>query len=144
MDATSDLLREGLDGLLHGDHVLVNLGLGLLGAQLDMPYLAALSWIDNFAAEHIAKALCYALCLGHLFEKLQALGINFGVGVIQPELVVEDIEAKSRISFLVLQEVAKVHLLGHPLVMLFKSPNSGTFLESCCVCFNHIFCFSLF
>ena len=93
MDATSYLLRESLDGLLNGNHVLVDLGLGLLGSQLDMPDLAALSWIDNLAVEHISKALCDTLCLSHLFEKLKALSVDFGVSVIQPELIVEDIEA---------------------------------------------------
>ena len=93
MDATSYLLRESLDGLLNGNNVLVDLGLGLLGSQLDMPDLAALSWIDNFAVEHIAKALCDTLRLSHLFEKLKALSVDFGVSVIQPELIVEDIEA---------------------------------------------------
>ena len=60
------------------------------------------------------------MLISDLVEEFEASLIDLGVSEVDPDLV-EELEAELRVASLVLQQLAKVRLLGHTVVMGLQS-----------------------
>lgn len=78
-----------------------------------MPHLATFRRVDNLAGEHIFNVLCDCLLFGNLVQESQALGVDLGVGVVEPDLAVEALKPEHFVACLMLQQVAQVSLAGY-------------------------------
>jgi hypothetical protein len=66
-----------------------------------MPDLTILSWVDDLAGEHVFYTLGDVLVLGDRVEQGKALGVDFGMRVVEPNFV-ENLKSECLISTLIL------------------------------------------
>lgn len=107
-------------------------------SQLHVPDLPAFSRVDDLTGEHIFDVLCDGLVLSDLVQECEALSVDLGVGVVEPNLVVEGLEPESGVTGLVLKKLTKVRLARHRLVVSFKGLDGRRLIKSGCL--NHDVC----
>ena len=66
-----------------------------------MPDLSSLRWVDHFSSKHGLNALGHFLISGDLTKQGESLLVNLGVRVVEPDFVVEDLEAEFCITLLI-------------------------------------------